>query len=58
LLCQKFTAESVGEIISTIGQHLAKLEAKYSGTFFRTPCISDRYASAEYATSLRRIRVD
>jgi len=33
-LCWKFTDKSVGEIILKIGQHLTKLEAKYSGTFF------------------------
>jgi len=32
-----------------IGQHLAKLEARYSGTFFRTRCVSWKYWGIEYA---------
>jgi len=37
--CQKFIAKYVDERILTIGWHFSKLDAKYSGTFFRTRCI-------------------
>jgi len=35
-LCQNFTAKFVGERLLGRGQHLEKLEAKYTGTFFRS----------------------